>query len=118
LAEISRKETPGDSRLLADLGGYYAVTGQTDKSLPLLRQAIALAPDDPDTLFAAGDGNEILHRRSEAIQLIAKSLALGFHADQLQRSPELASLRADSKFQEALKSERVKLSLDKAGKTR
>jgi len=118
LAEISRKETPGDARLLADLGGYYAFTGETDKSLPLLRQAISIAPDDPDTLFTAGDGYEILHHRSDAIPLIAKSLALGFHGDVLQRSPELSSLRTDSHFQEALRSEQGKLSLDKSNKTR
>jgi tetratricopeptide (TPR) repeat protein len=118
LAEGSRKETPGDAQLLATLGGYYAISGQSENSLKLLRQAVVLAPDNPQVLFVAGDGYEILHRRSDAILLIARSLALGYNADQLQRSPELASLRADSRFKEALNSERGKLSLDKAGKTR
>jgi hypothetical protein len=36
----------------------------------------------------------------------------GYHTNQLQSSPELASLRADPKFQEALKAERAKLLLD------
>jgi tetratricopeptide (TPR) repeat protein len=112
LAESSRKETPDDPLLLVTLGAYYADVGQSGRSLPLLRQSIALAPDNPDVLFRAGEGYEILHHRADAIHLIARAIALGYHANQLQRSPELASLRADPKFQEALKSEQAKLSLD------
>jgi serine/threonine-protein kinase len=118
LAEVSRKETPEEPGLLATLGGYYAEVGQSDRSLALVRQAVALAPNDPSVLFEAGEANEILHRRDDAIQLIAKALALGYHANQLERSPELASLRADPKFQGALQSERTKLSLDTVGKKR
>jgi serine/threonine-protein kinase len=118
MAEVSRKETPKEPQLLATLGGYYAEIGQSDRSLSLLRQAVALAPDDPNVLFGVGEAYEILHRRDEAIRLIARALALGYHANQLERSPELASLRADPKFQGALQSERAKLSLDTAGKKR
>ncbi|MGH9606763.1 MAG: protein kinase domain-containing protein [Terracidiphilus sp.] len=103
LAEAARKETPDDPQLLAELGDYYASIGQADRSLPLLGQAAVLAPEDPSVLFVTGDGYEILHHRAEAIPLIVRSLALGFHADQLQHSPELASLRADPKFQQALR---------------
>ncbi len=116
LGEVARKETPADAQLLENLGGYYAETGRPDRSLPLLRQAIALAPNNPSVLFGAGDGYEVMHHRDEAIHLIARSLALGYHADQLERSPELASLRADPNFEGALKSEQAKLSLDTAGK--
>jgi len=118
LAEVSRKETPEEPGLLATLGSYYAEVGQSERSLALVRQAVALAPNDPSVLFEAGDAYEILHRRDDAIELIAKSLALKYHANQLERSPELASLRADPKFQEALQSERAKLSLDSARKKR
>jgi tetratricopeptide (TPR) repeat protein len=116
LAEVSRKDTPEDARLLANLGGYYAEIGRSDRSLPLLRQAVALAPSNPSVLYGAGDGYEVLHHRDDAINLIARSLALGYHANQFERSPELASLRADPNFKVALKSEQAKLSLDTAGK--
>jgi tetratricopeptide (TPR) repeat protein len=116
LAETSRRETPATAQLIADLGAYYADIGQSDRSLPLLRQAVALAPDNPSVLFRAGDGYEILHNRKDAIALIASSLAKGYHANQLERSPELASLRADPNFKDALKSEQAKDSLDTAGK--
>ena len=118
LAEISRKETPDDAHLLAELGGYYAEIGQSDRSLSLLRQSVSLAPDNPDVLFLAGDGYEILNHRSEAIRFIAMSLALGYHTNQLEESPELAALRADPRLQTALSAERAKLSLDTTKKTR
>jgi len=114
LAEKSRKETPDDPELLATLGDYYASIGQPSRSLPLLRQAIALAPNNPNILFRVGESYEMLHHREDAVSLIAKSLALGYHANQLEHSPELASLRADSKFKEALLAEQAKHPLDKS----
>jgi serine/threonine protein kinase/Tfp pilus assembly protein PilF len=113
LAEVRRKETPEDPLLLAGLGGYYAAVADRDHSLPLLRQAVALAPDNPDVLFLSGEGYEILHQRNPAIRLISESIALGYHEIELQRSPELAALRADPGFQQALRAARAKHSADK-----
>jgi serine/threonine protein kinase/tetratricopeptide (TPR) repeat protein len=103
LAESSRKETPNDPTLLATLGTYYAFIGASDRSLPLLRKAVMLAPHDPTVLFLAGDGYEMLHHRDDAIRNIAQSLSLGFHRNQLDKAPELAGLRADPKFQQAVR---------------
>ena len=113
LAEVTRKETPEDPLLLAVLGGYYAAVGDADHSLPLLRQAVALSPDNPDVLFRVGEGYEILHQRGQAIRFITKSIALGYHESELQRSPELAALRTDPNFQRALRAARAKHTLAK-----
>jgi eukaryotic-like serine/threonine-protein kinase len=107
LAEVTRKETPEDPLLLAVLGGYYAAVGDADHSVPLLRQALALAPDNPDVLFRCGEGYEILHQRSPAIRFIGESVASGYHETELQRSPELAGLRADPRFQQVLRAARA-----------
>jgi eukaryotic-like serine/threonine-protein kinase len=108
LAEAARKDSPDDPVLLANLGGYYAFIGQNDRSVAMLRQALSLAPDNPEILFVVGDGYEVLHRRSDAIPLIARSIALGFNVNQLQRSAELTALRADPKFQKALQAATAK----------
>ncbi len=118
LAEVTLKETPNDPLLLSALGGYYAAVGDGDHALPLLRQAVALAPDNPDVLFRTGEGYEILHQREPAIRFIAQSIALGYHEMELQRSPELAALRVDPKFQQALRAARAKHSLDKEAANR
>jgi serine/threonine protein kinase/Flp pilus assembly protein TadD len=113
LAEVTRKETPEDPLLLAVLGGYYAAVGDGDHALPLLRQAVALAPDNPDVLFRTGEGYEILRQRGPAIRFISESIALGYHETELDRSPELAALRADPRFQQALRAARAKQTPDK-----
>ncbi|MGD0629655.1 MAG: tetratricopeptide repeat protein [Terracidiphilus sp.] len=116
LAEAARKETPDEPELLAALGDYYASMGESGRSAPILRQAVSLAPNNPEVLFRVGESYELQHNRQGAIDLIAKSLALGYHADQLQQSPELASLRADPKLKAAIASAQAKVSLDTAEK--
>jgi tetratricopeptide (TPR) repeat protein len=102
LAEAERAKSPDDTSLLVQLGDYYASTGQAGPSEVLLRKALALSPDDPDIEYRAGETYEILRQRAKAVPLIARALAQGYHAAEFQRSPELASLRADPAFQTAL----------------
>ncbi len=116
LAETARKQTPRDTLLLANLGDYYAFLGNRDQSTALLRQAVALDPDNPDVLFIAGDAYEILGQRDSAIRLISQAIGHGLQDDQLNRSPELASLRVDARFQEAVRQQKAALPLDTAAK--
>ena len=98
-AEKLRKVQPrGDASLLAELGSYYAAIGNQAKALPLLRQALALSPGDPNILIRAGEGFELSGYREEAIASIGKALDLGYSALYVERSPELADLRKDPKF--------------------
>jgi tetratricopeptide (TPR) repeat protein len=103
LAEEERKVTPNDPRLLAALADYYADSKRGDKSLPLLREAVALAPDNPDILFFAAEGYETLGRRKEAIQFVTKALQLGYSADAVKRTPGMAELQKDKNAPEAIR---------------
>ncbi len=98
LAERSKTDNRNDGRLLAFLAGYYAVSGQPDRSLPLLRQAIAVAPDNIDVIYHVGETYEVLGHRADALRWITKALDLGFSPETVRRSPELADLRADPHF--------------------
>ena len=118
MAEAARKESPQDSMLLASLAGYYATIGDASHALPLLRQAVALDPDSADVLYIAGDGYELLHKRDQAIPLIAKALALGYHSIQFVHEPELAALRQDKNFKKALLAAQQKHLLDSQNKKR
>jgi tetratricopeptide (TPR) repeat protein len=116
LAEMRRLKTPNDSQLLAELANYYASIGDGEKSGPLARKALLLSPDDPEVLYTLGDAYELLGQRPRAIQLIAKALAQGVRVNEFQRSPELASLRSDPSFAEALRNARNQSAVDSAKK--
>jgi tetratricopeptide (TPR) repeat protein len=113
IAEAERTKSPDDTNLLVQLGDYYASSGQAAPSEVLLRRALALAPNDPNIEYRAGETYEILEQRGKAIPLIATALAQGYHAAEFQRSPELASLRADPAFQTALNQAKAEAALDK-----
>jgi eukaryotic-like serine/threonine-protein kinase len=102
LALAEQTKSPNDPRLLNQLAAYYASSGQGNKSLVFLRKALALAPDDPNVSYRAGETYEILGQREKAIPLIARALAQGYHATEFERSPELAALRRDPAFQSEL----------------
>ena len=116
LAQAQRTKSPNDPLLLVLLADFYASSGQGAKSLVFVRKALALSPDDPDINYRAGETYEILGRRGEAIPLIARTLARGYHATEFQRSPELAALRADPAFQSALDKAKKENALDTAKK--
>jgi len=96
-----RKETK-DAYLLADVGGYYAALGMEADSVPLLAQAAALAPNDPEVLYQVAVGYETLHRRDEALQWIANARARGYASGAIARNPQLAALRADPRYGAAI----------------
>ena len=102
LGEAERQKNPDNAPLLVLLANYYASSGNSDLSLVRLRKALALAPEDPNVQYRAGETYEILGQRGQAIPLIARALAQGYQANEFEHSPELASLRVDPAFQAAL----------------
>lgn len=98
LAEDERKKKPDDANLLAQLGSYYATIGRADESLPLLRQAAALEPDNPQVLYRAAEGYELLHHRDEALYWIGKALEKKYSLEAVKRNPEMAALVGDKRF--------------------
>lgn len=95
LGEKLRQTDSKNPTLLADLGRYYALVGNAVSSLPLLRQAVALDPEDPEVLYRCAQGQELLHRRPEALELIGKALKRGLALLTVERNADLAGLRAD-----------------------
>ncbi len=98
LAEELRKSRPDDAELLSILGRDYAALGDAEKSLPLLRQAVALAPQDPNVLLRAAAGYEVLHLRGDALTWLERALSDGLLAQAAEREPALAELRQDPRF--------------------
>jgi eukaryotic-like serine/threonine-protein kinase len=102
LGEAARAKSSKDPELLATLGYNYAAISNASQSLILIRQAVALAPENPSVQYRAGDAYETLGRRGDAIPLIAAALGQGYSANEFQRNPLLAALRGDPAFTAAV----------------
>lgn len=98
LTDEARKAAPNDVTVLAAMGSYYAALGDEKRSVPLLRQAVALDPESPAIAFQVGEAYESLHRRDEALRWIRVALQKGFSPEYIKRNPELAQLRKDPRF--------------------
>jgi len=109
LEEAIHAKSGQDPEFLALLADNYASVGNAAQSLILIRQALAIAPDDPSVQYQTGDAFETLGRRADAIPLLARALDQGFGANELQRNPTLAALRADPAFATALSNEKAKI---------
>ena len=102
LAEAEHAKKRDEPELLVSLADYYASTGDPGKARPMLRQALALAPDDYSVAYEAGETYESLGERARAIPLIARAIANGYYKSELEHNPDLAALRADPNFAAAL----------------
>jgi serine/threonine-protein kinase len=103
LAEAEKGKNRQDPLLLVTLANNYASLGDAAKSEVLVRQALALAGQNPEIEYRAGEAYESLGRRSEAIGLIASALGQGYDEYELQHNPELKALRTDPAFERALR---------------
>jgi serine/threonine-protein kinase len=106
LGEAAHSKDRQDPVLLVLLANDYAAIGNSEKSLTLVSQALALAPDKPAIEYQAGEAYETLGHRASAIPLIAKAVATGYRSYEFHRNPLLASLQADPAFQKALQAEK------------
>jgi hypothetical protein len=64
----------------------------------LLRQGLALAPDDVSNIFQASAIYEQLGDRNLALHWLAKAIKGGFSRDLIEKEPTLARLRLDPRF--------------------
>jgi serine/threonine protein kinase/Flp pilus assembly protein TadD len=117
LAEAERAKSPADVDILTDLAAYYASVGAKDKSLPLVRKALALTSNNPSIDYRAGETYELLGQRDKAIPLISMALAKGTRVNEFQRSPELASLRSDPAFTTAMAKAKADAVVDSSHKS-
>lgn len=98
LAERELVRTPKDTDLLASLAMYKAYLGERDASGRLIRQAVALAPENPTVLQNAGETYELLGMRDEALKFLGRALKAGLQIQLLDQSPDLAELRQDPRY--------------------
>ena len=102
-AKMGEAELRVNSRrpgLLINLADCYSMIGQTQRARDLLAQALTIGLDGAQAMFAASQVYEQLGDRDHALEWIAQALKNGYPEDLVNRSPGLARLRADPRFQQ------------------
>lgn len=89
---------PSDAEILASLGGYYAMIGNTDSSRFCTERSLQLNNKDASILFHAGTTYERIGNRERALELIGKSLEAGYSVSEISNQPELRDLYTDQRF--------------------
>jgi serine/threonine protein kinase/Tfp pilus assembly protein PilF len=112
LAEQHSKKEPKNEKLIASLAYYYARAGNADRSRTLLRRALALSENDPKgsdpvVAYITGETYEILGDRVQAIPLIASSIPAAYSVAEMERDPDLKTLRKDPAFQAMLRAKGI-----------
>ncbi|HET9697072.1 MAG TPA: protein kinase [Terriglobales bacterium] len=92
------KLKPDEPTLQSELAIVYAKLGESKKSLPLIRAALARAPKNPRILVDAGETYEVLGQRNTAIRYVEESIKRGWQIDEVRRNPNLQKLIKDPSF--------------------
>lgn len=74
------------------------MSGKPAQGLPLLRQAAALAPADPEVRLQIALAHESAGRRGEALRFLSESLARGLPLSRVTESNYLKQLVKDPAF--------------------
>src|SRR5258708_20974879 len=98
LSDQVRKQRPKDASMLADLGTAYAAIAMESQAGLSFRQALALAPDNPEIMFLTGSAYEQLHHRDEALRWFEKAVEPKYPIQAIETVPELNALRADPQY--------------------
>jgi tetratricopeptide (TPR) repeat protein/TolB-like protein len=92
-----------DANAHATLATVYAAEHEKEKSLSNIQIALALTPNDPDTLQNVADAYELLGDRRQAVLYVEKALKAGLKPDQLRTDLEIQGALQDPALRSVLK---------------
>ncbi len=101
--ERQLQEVPEDARAKILLATSYARIGRAEEAAALVDKAVSIRPNDVNTLYNAACAYGILHRKSDALLHLKRSVEKGYsNLDWVARDPDLACLHQDPEFQRLL----------------
>jgi serine/threonine-protein kinase len=98
LAERQLEINPRQAQLVSSVAVYQAKLGQNGVALERVRTAMDLAPQDGRVMIKAARVFEIAKRRSDAVEMLRKAVALGLPLWEIEGNRELETVRKDPKF--------------------
>ncbi len=104
LAEARRRVNAREASVQMSLSEYYAALGDASRAAEMMRDALALEPNNPRLLYQAAVVEEYrLSNRDESLKLLRSALDRGYSRPEIERAPALAALRNDPRFRTLLK---------------
>ncbi len=105
--ERQLETVPEDVRARNLLAVMYARTGRRDDAVHEVERAVAMRPNDPNTLYNAACAYGLLQMKPESLAMFRRSVEAGFgDLDLAARDSDLACLHADPDFQAIVKPSR------------
>jgi tetratricopeptide (TPR) repeat protein len=98
LGEEARKVNPRQPALLAQLADAYSMLGDRQAAVAAAVAVERLGTSDPDAAFNVANAYEQLGERDRALRWLEQALATGYSREAVERSPSLAELRKDPRF--------------------
>jgi TolB-like protein/Flp pilus assembly protein TadD len=96
---------PEDMRARILLAVDYAELGRPEDAIRELKKAVALRPNDGNTLYNAACVYGVLGRKSESLEMLRRAKVAGYHnLDWASRDPDLALLYDEPEFHRILDS--------------
>ncbi len=102
-AQDELKVNPNEKFALSGIGLYEAHLGHPKEAMQYTSRALRLYPNDNNVLFTSALVYEIIGNRSHALTAVNEAWKSGFPLTEIDRDPELSSLRKDSRYQDWLK---------------
>jgi serine/threonine-protein kinase len=102
LGEGALRGDPGNVSAQRALVRSYAKTGRIALARRYLGQALALDPQNPESLYQAAVVANLAGEREEALRFLKRAVERGFGRALIARDPELANLRGEKGFREAV----------------
>ena len=97
------KRDPDDPRVLTLLATLYTELDEIDKGLALDLHHVELTPDDPSARYDCACSLSLSGRLDEAFENLDRALELGFDGtDWMQKDPDLAAARDDTRWPELM----------------
>jgi len=105
LAQDQLQVNPRDPAIQSDLALYWAKLGETDKALSAIAVARRQAPEDVNILFNSVVVYHLAGQRERALEALVESVQAGYSLAEIRADPELADLRRDPRYWQAVASQ-------------
>ena len=98
LAEEARRVNPRAPDVLSHLADAYSLLGKTKAARDVVAELDRLHPEDKAVMFTMASVYETIGDRAKALQWLSKAVAAGYSKERVERSPFLAELRKDTRY--------------------